>query len=170
MAKLKKLHDADAPSKQRGPAPDRGGGPAREANGSSRAETEFGACSVCGSALAANGHCPDCGAPGEEPEGLDDYAFSEAESSRAASSHCAPAAQTPAGEGRVGPASAIAEPSVPRMTVADRWAEGGGPSSWPDARAGAGFDGHHPHGVRRPGRSPPAAIGLAPAGGRPSRA
>lgn len=114
MDTVKKPHDADGPSNHRCPAPDSEG-----------AGTEFGVCSVCGSPLAANGHCPDCGAPGEEPEGLDDYAFSEAESSRPASSHCAPAAQTSAGdEGRVGPASAVAEPSVPRMTLAELWAEG----------------------------------------------
>ena len=32
-------------------------------------------CAACGSTLAANGHCPDCRGPKEEPEWLDGYGY-----------------------------------------------------------------------------------------------
>lgn len=32
-------------------------------------------CTVCGSTLAANRDCPDCGAPEEDPDWLDDYGY-----------------------------------------------------------------------------------------------
>ena len=36
---------------------------------------EMAKCEKCGSTLAANGKCPDCGAPPEDPEWLDDHGY-----------------------------------------------------------------------------------------------
>jgi hypothetical protein len=36
---------------------------------------EVKSCSECGSTLAADGECPDCDAPEEDPDWLDDYGF-----------------------------------------------------------------------------------------------
>ena len=124
MAKVKKLHNAGGPTKQRGPAGDSVGGPAKEENGSDRAGTEFGTCAVCGSTLAANRHCPDCGGPGEEPEGLDDYNFSEEGSSRHASSDSTTGSQPETPESVADRASPVAGATVPRMTLVELWVEG----------------------------------------------
>ena len=124
MAEVRRLPNAGRPPKRRDPAPDRGGGPAREEDGSERAGTEFGVCAVCGSTLAANRHCPDCGGPGEEPEGLDDYNFSEEGSSRHASSDSATGSQPETPESVADRASPVAGATVPRMTLVELWVEG----------------------------------------------
>jgi hypothetical protein len=38
---------------------------------------EMATCETCGSTLAVNGKCPDCGGPPEEPEWLDGYGYQE---------------------------------------------------------------------------------------------
>ena len=38
---------------------------------------ELAKCPTCGSNVAANGECPDCDAPAEEPPWLDDYGYRE---------------------------------------------------------------------------------------------
>ena len=50
---------------------------------------EIKKCSECGSALAADGECPDCGAPEREPDWLDDYGFRKDEAPTATNGNAA---------------------------------------------------------------------------------
>jgi len=117
-------HNTDGQQQQVESAPDRGGEPGRGQDSVEHAADNFGTCAVCRSALAANGHCPDCGGPGEEPEGLDDYNFSEEGSSRHASSDSATGSQPETPESVADRASPVAGATVPRMTLVELWVEG----------------------------------------------
>lgn len=83
---------------------------------------EFKRCLECGGRLAANGKCPDCGAPAEEPPWLDDYGYQEAGEpapTRGEPSKDTAGGKAPQGAGRVLPFPA-ARPQP--MTAAELYA------------------------------------------------
>lgn len=124
MANGNKRDDGDERRQQIGPALDSEGEPGRGEDSIEQAVGVIGTCAVCGSALAANGQCPDCGGPGEEPEGLDSYGCGEDESAGRASCDSAAATQPETPEGGAGPTSPVAGPTVPRMTIEEFWEQG----------------------------------------------